>query len=144
MTEHPALTISWTPTNSLSPVMGTDWTSNLSRHLKSRGVSCFIACCSTGRGGKQVSQRSEGISCCCLDLEPTRHFNIVVGFDATRVWPHTISMTYQPTKNIARCIRGGCGFSYCLGTNKKTKKERVSIGQPDKREANSGLRHTLK
>ncbi len=36
-------TMSWTVANSLSVAMETAWTRNLSRHLKSRGGSCFIA-----------------------------------------------------------------------------------------------------
>ena len=36
--------------NSLSPVMGADWTRNLSRHLASGGGSCFMACSSTDSG----------------------------------------------------------------------------------------------
>jgi hypothetical protein len=69
--------------NSLSAVTATDWTRNLSRHLASKGGSCFIACKRTAMA-HQIRAMSQ------VEVRQTCDFYLLSRLNSSRVWPNTI------------------------------------------------------
>lgn len=110
--------------NSLSAVMGADWTRNLSRHRTSGAGSCLKACRRTARG--QVQSKISMVKRTC-------HFKILTSLDATSIWSNA----------VPRSVRLGVGElrmreAYCLGAVVLTYPALVHLYR------NTNVSHTLK
>lgn len=102
--------------NSLSAVMGADWTRNLSLHFASSGGSDFIACRRTNAG---VSRHA--IPCCCLvATQRTRDIKVLARLDTARIWSNAVPIG-EKKKMLDRLVDMVAvesqrrGHSYCLG-----------------------------